>query len=59
MTRSEQETIVRSSEDAADLMTVYTHRRRLARALQAQGASLKRDARVRGEVVSWTLECPR
>lgn len=58
-TRSERETIVRVSDDPDEVMTVYTHRERIAKRLLRAGGTLKRDSRIDGEVVSWTVECPR
>jgi len=57
--RAERETIVRWSEDPEESMTVYTFRAKHAARLLRAGATLKREGKREGKVVSWTLEMPR
>jgi len=59
LTRAERETIVRLSEDKDESMTVYCHKERLAKRLLKAGGVLGDSAKIDGEVVSWTIKCPR
>jgi len=59
MTRAEREHIVRFSDDPDEPLTVYTHKERLAKRLLRAGGTLKRESKIEGQPVSWTVECPR
>lgn len=54
----ERETILRFSEGDEPL-TLYTFKAALAARLQKAGATLKREGKREGKVVSWTLEMPK
>lgn len=54
----ERETILRFSE-GDEPMTLYTFRAALAARLRRAGATLKREGKREGKVVSWTLEMPK
>ena len=54
----ERETIVRWS-DGDEPLTVFTHREQKARSLIRAGGVLKRESKIEGRVVAWTVECPK
>lgn len=58
LSKSEQETIVRWSQDPEEGVSVTTHDKKLAKSLISSGAKIRRKAE-RGEVEYWILECPR
>lgn len=59
LSKAEKEHILRWSDDPEDALTFYTHKKSAADRLLRAGARLKRVSKIAGEVVSWTIECPR